>query len=204
MFDLVVRGGTVVTETGTACADVGIAGGRHHGLRRPPRARRPRDRRAPDAWSLPGGVDAHCHVDQRSSSGLMTADDFFTAGVSAACGGTTTIIPFAAQHRGQSLRDVVDGVPRTRPSAGVRRLRVPSDRVGSDARPCCEEELPGPGRRRLPVAEGLHDLRRAEGDRPADARRLRRGPAGGRHRDGARREQRRRGVGHRAPAGAGH
>src|SRR5258708_14694129 len=37
----------------------------------------------------------------------MCADDFYSATVAAAFGGTTTVIPFAAQHRGQSLRDVV-------------------------------------------------------------------------------------------------
>src|SRR5258707_11364080 len=38
----------------------------------------------------------------------MCADDFYSATVSAAFGGTTTVIPFAAQHRGQSLRAVVE------------------------------------------------------------------------------------------------
>jgi dihydropyrimidinase len=56
---------------------------------------------------LPGGVDSHCHVEQESSMGVMCADDFYSGTVSAAFGGTTTIIPFAAQHRGQSLREVV-------------------------------------------------------------------------------------------------
>ena len=37
----------------------------------------------------------------------MTADDYRSGSISAAFGGNTTIIPFAAQHRGQSLRDVV-------------------------------------------------------------------------------------------------
>jgi CO/xanthine dehydrogenase Mo-binding subunit len=55
---------------------------------------------------LPGGIDSHCHVEQESSTGLMTADDFHSATVAAACGGTTTIVPFAAQHRGQDLREV--------------------------------------------------------------------------------------------------
>ena len=107
MFDLVVRGGTVATETGTECADVGIVGGviTACGRRLGPCGR---EIDATGRLVLPGGVDAHCHVDQKSSSGLTTADDFFTAGVSAACGGTTTIIPFAAQHRGQSLRAVVE------------------------------------------------------------------------------------------------
>ena len=38
----------------------------------------------------------------------MCADDFYSGTVSAAFGGTTTVIPFAAQHRGQSLRQVVE------------------------------------------------------------------------------------------------
>jgi dihydropyrimidinase len=39
--------------------------------------------------------------------GIWNADDFYTGTVSAAFGGTTTVIPFAAQHRGQSMIDVV-------------------------------------------------------------------------------------------------
>jgi dihydropyrimidinase len=57
---------------------------------------------------LPGGVDAHCHIEQLSGGGLMNADTFETATRSAAFGGTTTVISFAAQHRGDRLRDVVD------------------------------------------------------------------------------------------------
>jgi len=57
---------------------------------------------------LPGGIDSHCHIEQRSSAGVVCADDFYSATVSAAFGGTTTVIPFAAQHRGQSLRQVVE------------------------------------------------------------------------------------------------
>jgi dihydropyrimidinase len=57
---------------------------------------------------LPGGVDSHCHIEQKSGMGVMCADDFYTGTVSAAFGGTTTVIPFAAQHRGMSLRQVVN------------------------------------------------------------------------------------------------
>ncbi len=106
MFDLVVRGGTVVTPAGVRCADVGVRGGIIAEVA-PGLGPATRDLEASGRLVLPGGIDAHCHIDQRSSSGLMTADDFYTAGVSAACGGTTTVLPFAAQHRGQSLREVV-------------------------------------------------------------------------------------------------
>jgi dihydropyrimidinase len=105
-FDIVISGGTVVTDVGTMRADVGVRDGLIAGLgERLGAATREIDARG--RLVMPGGIDAHCHVAQRSSSGLMTADDFFTGGVSAACGGTTTIVPFAAQHRGQRLRDVV-------------------------------------------------------------------------------------------------
>ncbi len=56
---------------------------------------------------LPGGVDSHCHMDQQPWEGKATADDFNTGTLSALCGGTTTVVPFAMQMRGQSLRDIV-------------------------------------------------------------------------------------------------
>ncbi|MEZ5905982.1 MAG: hypothetical protein R3C69_13105 [Geminicoccaceae bacterium] len=55
----------------------------------------------------PGGVDSHCHIEQLAASGLMNADTFETATVSAAMGGTTAVVPFAAQHVGMSLAEVV-------------------------------------------------------------------------------------------------
>jgi dihydropyrimidinase len=106
VFDTIIRNGTVVTAADSILCDVGIRDGKIAALA---------DRLEGGAHEvdaqrrlvLPGGIDSHCHIDQKSSTGLITADDFFTGGISAACGGTTTIIPFAAQHRGQSLRDVV-------------------------------------------------------------------------------------------------
>jgi dihydropyrimidinase len=56
---------------------------------------------------LPGGVDSHCHIEQLSANGKLNADSFESATISAAFGGTTTVIPFAAQHRGMKLREVV-------------------------------------------------------------------------------------------------
>jgi len=119
MLDLVVRGGTVVTDAGAVQADVGICDGIIAEVA-PSVGPGTRELDAAGRLVLPGGIDAHCHVDQKSSSGLMTADDFFTAGVSAACGGTTTILPFAAQHRGESLRAAVEAYhDRARPRAFV-------------------------------------------------------------------------------------
>jgi dihydropyrimidinase len=106
-FDLVIRNGTVATASDTTLCDVGIGGGVIAALGRGlPAGEREID--AAGRLVLPGAIDSHCHIEQRSSAGVMTADDFYSATVAAAFGGTTTVIPFAAQHRGQSLRRVVE------------------------------------------------------------------------------------------------
>jgi dihydropyrimidinase len=108
-FDLVIRNGTLVSGADGSApveTDVGISDQHIAGIA--PRLGVGRlEIDATGKLVLPGAIDAHCHVAQKSSTGLMTADDFLTATRSAACGGTTTIIPFAAQHRGDSLREVV-------------------------------------------------------------------------------------------------
>jgi dihydropyrimidinase len=106
-YDLVIRGGTVVTAADTVRCDVGIRDGRVVALGEA-LERGAEELDASRRLVLPGGIDSHCHLDQPSSMGATTADDFRSGSISAACGGTTTIIPFAAQHRGQSLRAVVE------------------------------------------------------------------------------------------------
>ena len=105
-FDLVVRNARVATASDTFDADIGIVGGRivQLGLGLPP-GRREID--AAGAFVTPGGVDAHCHLDQPMEAPVRMADDFDTGTRAAACGGTTTVIPFAAQQKGQSLRAAV-------------------------------------------------------------------------------------------------
>jgi dihydropyrimidinase len=105
-LDLVIRGGTVATAEKVFRADVGIRDGKiaeiGTGLSSSTFIE------APGKLVMPGGVDSHCHVEQLSSTGKMCADDFYSASVAAAFGGTTTIVPFAAQHKGNSIIAVVD------------------------------------------------------------------------------------------------
>src|SRR5688500_6933443 len=104
-LDLVVRGGTVATAERTFRADVGIQGEKvveiGNGLSGKTILV------ATGKLVLPGGVDSHCHIEQLSGMGVMAADDFYSATVSAAHGGTTTVIPFCAQHRGDDLKKVL-------------------------------------------------------------------------------------------------
>jgi dihydropyrimidinase len=104
-LDLVIRNGTVVTASDSARCDVGVRAGRIVALAE--RLTGAREIDASDRLVLPGGVDSHCHIEQLSGMGIWNADDFYSGTVSAAYGGTTTVIPFAAQHRGQSMLEVV-------------------------------------------------------------------------------------------------
>jgi dihydropyrimidinase len=109
-YDLVIKGGRVATTEGVLMMDVAIQGAVIAALGRELQA--PRTIDATGKLVLPGGVDAHCHIEQLSGGGLMNADTFETATCSAAFGGTTTVISFAAQHRGDRLRDVVENYSR--------------------------------------------------------------------------------------------
>src|SRR3954470_19979505 len=91
-FDLVIRGGTIVTAEKTLRADIGIQGEKIAAIGASLSGKTILD--VTGKLVMPGGVDSHCHVEQLSSSGKMCADDFYSATVAAAFGGTTTIIPF--------------------------------------------------------------------------------------------------------------
>ena len=105
-FDLIVSGGTLATASDTFKSDIGVKDGRIVALAENLNGAEI-NLDATNKFVLPGGVEAHCHIEQESAAGIMTADDYKSGSISAAFGGNTTIIPFAAQHRGQNLRDVV-------------------------------------------------------------------------------------------------
>jgi dihydropyrimidinase len=103
---LVIRGGSVATTSDVFEADVAIQGETIVAIGRDlPPGRREIDARG--KLVLPGGIDSHCHIEQLTAAGIINADTFETGTVAAAFGGTTTVIPFAAQHVGLSLPEVV-------------------------------------------------------------------------------------------------
>ena len=111
-FDSVIRGGLVATASDTMAADVGIRGGQVVAIGSDlARGRIEYDARG--KLVLPGGVDGHCHLDQAGEdANVQMADNFDSGTRSAGCGGTTTVIPFAQQCRGQSLRAAVEDYHR--------------------------------------------------------------------------------------------
>ena len=139
-FDLVVRNAQVATASDTFFADIGIRDGRivQLGSGLSPGTR---EIDAAGRVVTPGGVDAHCHLDQPMPEPMRMADDFDTGTRSAACGGTTTVIPFAAQAKGQSLRAAVDDYHRR--ANGRAHVDYSFHLIVSDPTPhVLNEELP--------------------------------------------------------------
>jgi dihydropyrimidinase len=119
-LDLVLRNARAATAADVFDCDIGIAGGRIVALGQGlPAGAREID--AAGRVVTPGGVDAHCHLDQPMPPPVRMADDFDTGTRSAACGGTTTVIPFAAQEKGPvaARRGGRLPPPRRRPRAST-------------------------------------------------------------------------------------
>ncbi|MCL6608941.1 MAG: dihydropyrimidinase [Geminicoccaceae bacterium] len=139
-FDLVIRGGTVVTASELFHADLGIRDGRIAAIGE----ELPAGREELDAHGLlvlPGGVDSHCHIEQLSAAGLVNADTFETATASAALGGTTTVIPFVAQHVGTSLAAAAEDYHRRAERGAIVDYAL--HLILADPRPeILKEELP--------------------------------------------------------------
>jgi len=103
---VLVRNGTVVTAEGARPADVLIADERIVAVAPGIGAAADTVYDASGRYVIPGGVDVHTHLDMPYGD-ATSADDFATGTVAAACGGTTTIVDFAVQSRGDSLHDAL-------------------------------------------------------------------------------------------------
>ena len=107
-MNTLIRNGTVVTARETRAADVRIEGGCITEVG-PSLPANPADNAidATGMYVMPGGIDAHTHLDMPLGD-IVSADDFETGTRAAAFGGTTTIVDFAIQERGTNMRDALD------------------------------------------------------------------------------------------------
>src|ERR1700684_1026116 len=107
-FDTVIRNGTVVTATDTYASDIGILDGKIAAIAQGlPIENATKIIDATGMLVMPGGIDAHTHLDM-PFGGTTSADDFESGTIAAAFGGTATLIDFAIQQKGQSLRQAFD------------------------------------------------------------------------------------------------
>jgi len=107
-LDTLIRNGTIVTATDTYAADIGINGGKISAIAAQlPTENAGRIIDAAGRLVMPGGIDVHTHLDM-PFGGTTSADDFETGTIAAAFGGTTTLIDFAIQYKGQTLRHAFD------------------------------------------------------------------------------------------------
>ncbi len=104
-----IKNGTVVTATDTYRADVWIEGETIAAIAQSGFAGVEADVviDAAGKYVMPGGIDAHTHLDM-PFGGTTSSDDFETGTLAAAHGGTTTIVDFAIQTKGDPLRKGLD------------------------------------------------------------------------------------------------
>src|SRR5437588_2346885 len=107
-FDTIIANSTVVTATDTCTADVAIRDGKVTAIgQQLPQENTARVIDAAGRLVMPGGIDVHTHIDM-PFGGTTSSDDFETGTRAAAFGGTTTLIDFAIQRKGETLREALD------------------------------------------------------------------------------------------------
>jgi len=105
-----IQNGTIVTATDQYRGDVLIEGERISivGTSLDPRTYNPDQIvDATGKYVLPGGIDVHTHLDM-PFGGSTSADDFLSGTTAAAHGGTTSVVDFAIQYKGQTLRQAYE------------------------------------------------------------------------------------------------
>jgi dihydropyrimidinase len=107
MAEVLIRNGRVVTAVDDYRADVLIRDGKIEAIGRELTAPNAVQHDATGLIIFPGGVDVHTHMEFLLGD-AETCDSFATGTQSAAFGGTTTIIDFALQQRGQSPKQTLD------------------------------------------------------------------------------------------------
>ena len=108
MATTLIKNGTIVNADSTVKADLLIEGATIKEIRAGiPASSADTVVDARGLLLLPGGIDAHTHLDM-PFGGSQSADDFLTGTRAAAIGGTTTIVDFAIQARDTKMRNALD------------------------------------------------------------------------------------------------
>ncbi len=101
-LDMVIKNGTIVTASDIYKGDIGIKNGKIAEIGEDLNADKIVD--AAGKYVIPGGIDAHTHLDM-PFGGTFSSDDFQTGTKAAAIGGTTAVIDYSVQPAGGTLHD---------------------------------------------------------------------------------------------------
>ena len=100
-MSLLIKGGRIVTAVDDYCADIFVAADTITCIGKDLNMPADQTLNASGKLVIPGGIDPHTHLDM-PFGGTKSADDFETGTRAAAHGGTTTLIDFAIQTKGDS------------------------------------------------------------------------------------------------------
>jgi dihydropyrimidinase len=108
MTKVLIKGGRIVTAVDDYVGDILIQNGEVEAIGRNLSIEDAELHDASGLVVLPGGIDAHVHMETPMGNDIYTCDTFETGTVSAAFGGTTTIIDFAQQFHNDSPKAALD------------------------------------------------------------------------------------------------
>ncbi len=104
----IIQNGTLVSSERVWRADLAMEDGKITAIA-PNLAPKPGDcvTDAKGCFVFPGFIDPHTHLDMNNGV-TTTADDFSSGTLAAVCGGTTTLLDFATQDKGKSLKEALE------------------------------------------------------------------------------------------------
>jgi len=104
--DLLVKNAKIVIASETFESNIGVEDGKISSLSPSLSAQGAKEIDARGMIVVPGGIDAHTHMELPVLT-TSSADDFYSGTVAAACGGITTIIDFVDSKPGQTMLDAL-------------------------------------------------------------------------------------------------
>ena len=106
-MSILIKNGHIFTAIDNYVADIFVDDGKVRTIGIDLAAEADKTVDATGKYVIPGGIDPHTHLDF-PFGGTVSSDDFLTGTIAAAFGGTTSIVDFAVQQRGQSLATSLD------------------------------------------------------------------------------------------------
>ena len=106
-MSVLIKNGHIFTAVDNYVADILVDDGKIRTIGTDLSAEDAKTIDATGKYVIPGGIDPHTHLDF-PFGGTVSSDDFSTGTIAAAVGGTTSIVDFVVQQRGQALTEALE------------------------------------------------------------------------------------------------